>query len=41
LDPELTQLISTLKIDSFRIGSIGSLSTELNSKWDEEIGTLK
>lgn len=41
LDPELTKTISSLKIDSFRIGSIGSLSTELYSKWDEEIGTLK
>ncbi|MFC4601410.1 extracellular solute-binding protein [Cohnella hongkongensis] len=41
LDPELTKTISSLKIDSFRIGSIGSLSSELNSQWDEQIGTLK
>ncbi len=41
LDPELTKTISSLKIDNFRIGSIGSLSAELNSQWDEQIGTLK
>lgn len=41
LDPELTKTISSLKIDSFRIGSIGSLSTELNELWDEQIGTMK
>ena len=41
LDPELTKTISSLKIDSFRIGSIGSMGSELNSQWDEQIGTLK
>jgi len=41
LDPELTNIISDLKIDAFRIVSIGSMQQELYSKWDEEIGTLK
>jgi len=41
LDPELTKTISSLKIDNFRIGSIGALSSELNGQWDEQIGTLK
>lgn len=41
LDPNLTSTISSLKIDKFRIGSIGSLSAELTKRWEEEIGTLK
>jgi putative spermidine/putrescine transport system substrate-binding protein len=41
LDANLTKTISDLKISSFRIGSLGDLSTELNKKWDAEIGTLK
>jgi putative spermidine/putrescine transport system substrate-binding protein len=41
LDPQLTATISSLKIDQFRISSLGSLSGELNTRWDEEIGILK
>jgi putative spermidine/putrescine transport system substrate-binding protein len=41
LDPNLTTIISDLKIDKFRVISIGTLQPELYSKWDEEIGTLK
>jgi len=41
LDPQLTATISSLKIDKFRISSLGSLSGELNTRWDEEIGILK
>jgi len=41
LDPNLTSIISDLKIDKFRVISIGTLQPELYSKWDEEIGTLK
>ena len=41
LDPELTQTISDLKIESFRVSAIGDLGTQLNEKWDAEIGTLE
>ncbi len=41
LDSELTKTISDLKIDAFRISSLGDLSTALNEKWDAEIGTLE
>jgi putative spermidine/putrescine transport system substrate-binding protein len=40
LDPDLTKSIEDLKISSYRMSSIGSLSTDLNDKWDSEIGTL-
>lgn len=41
LDPELTKTIADLKIDSFRMSSLGTLGTELYEKWDQEIGTLE
>lgn len=41
LDPELTKSIEDLKIDEFRISSLGELGTELNEQWDREIGTLE
>lgn len=41
LDPELTKTISDLKIESFRVSAIGDLGTQLNEKWDVEIGTLE
>ncbi len=41
LDPELTKTISDLKIESFRVTAIGDLGTQLNEKWDAEIGTLE
>ncbi|HJC88686.1 MAG TPA: extracellular solute-binding protein [Candidatus Eisenbergiella intestinigallinarum] len=41
LDPELTKTISDLKIESFRVSAIGDLGTQLNEKWDAEIGTLE
>lgn len=41
LDPELTRTISDLKIESFRVSAIGDLGTQLNEKWDAEIGTLE
>lgn len=41
LDPELTKTISDLKIESFRVSAIGDLGTQLNEKWDSEIGTLE
>lgn len=41
LDPELTQTISDLKIESFRVSAIGDLGTQLNERWDAEIGTLE
>lgn len=41
LDPELTQTISDLKIESFRVSAIGDLGTQLNERWDVEIGTLE
>lgn len=40
LDPELTKTIENLKIDSFRMSSLGNLGTELYEQWDKEIGTL-
>ena len=41
LDPELTRTISGLKIESFRVSAIGDLGTQLNERWDAEIGTLE
>lgn len=41
LDPELTKIIENLKIESFRMSSLGNLGTELYEKWDQEIGTLE
>ena len=41
LDPELTATISDLKIESFRVSAIGDLGSQLNEKWDAEIGTLE
>lgn len=41
LDPELTSIISTLKIDNFRINSTGPLGAKRNEIWDERIGPLK
>ena len=41
LDPELTKIIENLKIESFRMSSLGKLGTELYEKWDQEIGTLE
>lgn len=41
LDQNLVGTISDLKIDKFRINSLGELSTDLNEKWSAEIGTLK
>lgn len=41
LDPKLTKIIEELKIDEFRINSLGELGVELNEEWDREIGTLK
>lgn len=41
LDENLTSIISELKIDEFRIKSIGGLGDQLNEKWDVEIGTLQ
>lgn len=41
LDPELTRTISDLKIESFRVSAIGDLGTQLNERWDAEIGTLE
>ena len=41
LDPELTRTISDLKIEFFRVSAIGDLGTQLNERWDAEIGTLE
>lgn len=41
LDPELTKSIEDLKIDKFRISSLGDLGTQLYEQWDSEIGTLE
>ncbi len=41
LDQNLTDTISDLQIEAFRIGSLGELSTKLNERWDAEIGTLE
>ncbi len=41
LNPELTAIIKDLKIEKFRIMSIGDLSTKLNEKWEAEIGTME
>ena len=41
LDPELTKTIADLKSESFRVSAIGDLGTQLNEKWDAEIGTLE
>ena len=40
LDGELTKLISDLKIERFRLSSLGQLSTDLNERWAADIGTL-
>lgn len=41
LDQELTGTIKELKIDKFRISSLGDLGKQLYEQWDKEIGTLK
>lgn len=41
LDSKLTESIKDLKIDEFRISSLGDLGTQLYERWDSEIGTLK
>lgn len=41
LDPALTKTIEALKIDEFRISSLGDLGVELYEQWDREIGTLE
>lgn len=41
LDPELTDTIKDLKIDEFRITSLGDLGSQLYERWDSEIGTLE
>ena len=41
LDQELTKTIEVLKIEEFRIGSLGNLGTELYEEWDSQIGTLE
>lgn len=41
LDPKLIETIKDLKIDEFRISSLGDLGTQLYERWDSEIGTLK
>ena len=41
LDQELTKTIEDLKIEEFRIGSLGNLGTELYEEWDSQIGTLE
>lgn len=41
LDPALTDTISGLKIDAFRISALGGLATELNEEWEARIGTLE
>jgi putative spermidine/putrescine transport system substrate-binding protein len=41
LDSKLTETIKDLKIDEFRISSLGDLGTQLYERWDSEIGTLK
>ena len=41
LGPELTKTISDLEVESFRGSAIGDLGTQLNEKWDAEIGTLE
>lgn len=41
LDPELIKTIEGLKIEKFRISSLGNLSKELQEQWDREIGTLE
>ena len=40
LDPELTRTISDLKIEFFRVSAIGDLGTQLNERWDAEIGKI-
>lgn len=41
LDPALTKTIEELKIDEFRLSSLGDLGVELYEQWDREIGTLE
>lgn len=41
LDPQLTETIKDLKIDEFRITSLGDLGNQLYERWDSEIGALK
>lgn len=41
LDPELIKSIADLKIDKFRISSLGDLGNQLYEQWDKEIGTLE
>ena len=41
LDQELTKSIADLKIDEFRISSLGDLGSQLYEQWDKEIGTLE
>ena len=37
----VTKTIEDLKIEEFRIGSLGNLGTELYEEWDSQIGTLE
>ncbi len=39
LDSSLTGTISGLKVDTFRMGSIGPLGTDLNTRWSKDIGS--
>lgn len=41
LDPELIKSIADLKLDKFRISSLGDLGSQLYEQWDKEIGTLE
>ncbi len=41
LDQELIKSIADLKIDEFRISSLGDLGNQLFEQWDKEIGTLE
>lgn len=40
LDEKLLPFISSLKIDEFRINSIGALGSQLNERWEADIATL-
>ena len=41
LDQKLIKSIADLKIDEFRISSLGDLGNQLYEQWDREIGTLE
>lgn len=40
LDPELLKTVDALDVNSFRLSSLGELSKQLNTTWDEQIATL-